>query len=55
MWDAVKGEVENVTTMGGFAEFGFAMNEKSVLKTGFGYVTSDNDNFDKPDAGMSVL
>ncbi len=54
-WDAEKNEIIAVSNFGGFAEFGYAINEKTSIKAGFGYNGSDMDTLDETDGASTFF
>jgi len=55
LWDTLKTEILNVSNFGGYAEFGYTINEKTALKTGFGYNGSDRDDLDEADGASTAF
>jgi hypothetical protein len=52
-WDLDKNEIIDVSNFGGYAEFGYKLNDKTSLKTGFGYSGSDMDTLDEADGAST--
>ncbi|KQC03170.1 MAG: hypothetical protein APR54_09630 [Candidatus Cloacimonas sp. SDB] len=54
-WDYAKNEIINLSNFGGYAEFGYTINEKTAIKTGFGYSGSEMDTLDETDGASSLF
>jgi hypothetical protein len=49
------GEIENVTTMGGFGEFIYKMSDLSDVALGLSFISSDAEDFNDPITGMAAF
>ncbi len=55
IYDAVKDEIVDVTTMGGFGQLSYKLSPNSLFTGGVGYVSSDSDAFDNADSAMAAF
>lgn len=48
-------EIYDIANFGGYAEIGYMINDKTSIKTGFGYNGSDSDKLDETDGASTVF
>lgn len=54
-WDGAEGDVINITTMGGFGELYYPVDEKTDLILGLSFTTSNSNELDNADSAMAVF
>ncbi|MCB5230156.1 MAG: hypothetical protein WCX83_02795, partial [Candidatus Cloacimonas sp.] len=53
VYNAVKDEIENVTTLGGFGDFAYKMSDKAQVVAGVGFTSADYEGYDNADTAMA--
>ena len=54
IYDAVKDEIVDVATMGGFVDLSYKLSANTLMGGGVSYISSDSDNYDNPDSAMAA-